>query len=43
MMKMLLLVLAALLFAGCASSQQSASLTAEQTKIIAIKLANDKA
>ena len=42
-MKTTVIAFLALLLAGCESSRQSASLTAEQAKAAAIQLANDKA
>lgn len=42
-MKKSFIIISALLLVGCAGSRQSASLTAEQAKILAMRLANDKA
>ena len=42
-MKTSLVVVLAFLLIGCKSSRQSASLTTEQAKTVAIRLANDKA
>jgi hypothetical protein len=42
-MKILSIIFCALLLVGCASSQQSASLTPAQASTLAIRLANDKA
>ena len=42
-MKTSLILVLAFIFVGCESSRQSASLTAEQAKTVAIRLANDKA
>jgi uncharacterized protein YcfL len=42
-MKTSRIILFALLFVGCTSTHQSASLTADQAKEVAMRLANDKA
>ena len=42
-MKISAVIICAFLLVGCASSPQSASLTAEQAKTLAMRLANDKA
>lgn len=42
-MKILCIIVSTFLLAGCASSRQSASLTAEQAESLAMRLANDKA
>lgn len=42
-MKKSFIVIFALVLVGCASSHQTASLNAEQAKILALQLANDKA
>jgi hypothetical protein len=42
-MKTSRLILFALLLAGCTSTRQTASLTADQAKAVALQLANDKA
>ena len=42
-MKTLCIIFFSVLIVGCASTQQSASLTAEQAKAVAMRLANDKA
>jgi hypothetical protein len=42
-MKISCIIISAVLLVGCAGPRQSASLTAEQAKSIAIRLANDKA
>jgi hypothetical protein len=42
-MKTSLIILVALLLAGCTSTHQTASLTADQAKAIAIRLANEQA
>jgi hypothetical protein len=42
-MKISSIIISACLLVGCTGSRQSASLTAEQARSLAIKLANDKA
>jgi uncharacterized protein YcfL len=42
-MKTSFIIIFTLLLVGCASTRQSASLTAEQAKTVAMRLANDKA
>ena len=42
-MKTLCIIIFALLLVGCANTNQSALLTAEQAKTVAMRLANDKA
>jgi hypothetical protein len=42
-MKKSCIIIVTLLLVGCASTRQHASLTAEQAKMVAIQLANDKA
>jgi len=42
-MKTLLIAVLGFIFSGCESSRQSASLTPEQAKTLAMRLANDKA
>ena len=42
-MKILSIIFCALLLVGCASSHQSASLTPDQARTLAIRLANDRA
>jgi hypothetical protein len=42
-MKISCIIISAFLLVGCASSRPSASLTAEQAKSLAMRLANDKA
>jgi len=42
-MKPSCIIIFALLLVGCASTHQSASLTADQAKTVAMRLANDKA
>jgi hypothetical protein len=41
-MKTSLILIFAFIFVGCESSRQSASLTADQAKTLAMRLANDK-
>ena len=43
LMRTLLLAILAVVFVGCESSRQSASLTTEQATAMAVQLANDKA
>ncbi|MGO8931630.1 MAG: hypothetical protein ACLQU3_32655 [Limisphaerales bacterium] len=42
-MKTAFIVIFTLLLVGCASTRQTASLTAEQANTVALRLANDKA
>ena len=42
-MKTPFIIISALLLVGCANTRQSASLTAEQARTVALRLANDKA
>jgi hypothetical protein len=42
-MKISYIIISAFLLVGCSSSRQGASLTAEQAKAVAMRLANDKA